>query len=241
MVARPFGDLFRRQIRMKELPLAPGEELRLGAGRSRGVAGADLVGRDRLGTTSGPELQQLHVPVVGDEDVRGFKVPVDQAAPVNSPDRISQLESMSSRRSPDRPFRRLRCRARAFEELANDERLTVLFARFVHANVRVRNERRDPRLVMKPVDRAGAGHLLRSQQLDRDLAIEPQIARRDRSRSRRPGRWAEEVRSVNAHGLNVSAGAGPPVRLYFSAAYSARAATEAEVASADFHICERVS
>ena len=65
-----------------------------------------------------------------------------------------------------------------FEELADDERLAVLFTRFVHrAHVRVRNERRDPRFVMKPVDRAGAGHLLRSQQLDRDLAIEPQVAR----------------------------------------------------------------
>ena len=130
-----------------------------------------------------------------------------------------------------------------FEELANDEWLAVLFARLVHcAHVRVRDERCDPCLVTKPVNRAGAGHLVGSQQLDRDLAIEPQITRPIDLGPAVPADGLEKFVVGNAHGLNVAPDRRPPVRLYFSAAYSARAATSGgKFASAAFHIANSVS
>ena len=95
---------------------------------------------------------------------------------------------------------------------------------------------------MKAVDRAGAGHLLRSQQLDRDLAIEPQVARAiDLGRAVTTDGLKKLVVG-DAHGSNVRAGSGPAVRLYFSAAYSSRAAMSGgKSASADFHIANIAS
>ena len=86
-------DLFRRQIGVKESPASDG-----------GIAGAGvavvvlpltpavrgLFRGDRAGRT---ELQQLHVAVVGDEDVRRFQVRVDEAAAVSGGQRVGELEA----------------------------------------------------------------------------------------------------------------------------------------------------
>jgi len=106
----------------------------------------------------------------------------------------------------------------------------------------VRDERCDPCLVTKPVNRAGAGHLVGPQQLDRDLAIKAEVAGPIDLGSAVAADGLEELVVGNTHGLNMAPGRRPPVRLYFSAAYSARAASNGgKSASAAFHIANSAS
>ena len=65
-----------------------------------------------------------------------------------------------------------------FEQLADEERLPIRFAGVVDgADVRMRDERCDPRFAPEALERARPRHFFRTQQLDRDVALEAQIAR----------------------------------------------------------------
>ena len=65
-----------------------------------------------------------------------------------------------------------------FEQLADKERLPIRFAGVVDgADVRMRDERCDPRFPPEAVERAWPSLFFRTQDLDRDIALEAQIAR----------------------------------------------------------------
>ena len=87
--------------------------------------------------------------VVGDEDVRRLQAAVDEAAAVDGAERIGQLRRRcraADRRAADVPAIMLVERP-PLEQLADQERLAVLLARFVHrADVRMGDQRRDARL-----------------------------------------------------------------------------------------------
>ena len=120
------------------------------------------------------------MPVVGDEHVRRLDVAVHQPAAVHGGDAVDQLDGEVEHAAPPRsgPAGQHLVERPAAEELADQERLAVLLARVVHrADVRMADERRDVRFAAEAVARfRGLGELGR-QQLDRDVAIEPQIAR----------------------------------------------------------------
>ena len=87
---------------------------------------------------------------------------VHEPAPMNSSYRVNQLRSdveqtVPAQGSAGNDF----VEGTPLEELADDEWLAILLAGLVHcADVRVRDERCDPCLVTKSVNRAGAGHFL---------------------------------------------------------------------------------
>ncbi len=65
-----------------------------------------------------------------------------------------------------------------FKQLADEKRLPIVLARIVHgADVRVRHERRQPRLTPEPFDRPRSRRLVLAEELDGDIPIEPQVAR----------------------------------------------------------------
>ena len=103
------------------------------------------------------------------------------------------------------------------------------------------DERRDPCLVTKPVNRAGAGHLVGSQQLDRDLAIEPQIAR---PIDLGPAVPADGLKKFvgNAHDLNVAPDRRPASStLLQRRVFCTGREQRRNFASAAFHIANSVS
>ena len=85
--------------------------------------GWTLVGR--RGGAGGTELEELHVTVGGDEDVRRLEVRVDDAAAVRGDERIGELDpelDHAIRRQRALGFDHLVQRA-PFEQLADEERL----------------------------------------------------------------------------------------------------------------------
>ena len=193
------GDLFRREVGVEELGYRCRRNSRhLHGGRARGAVGAsDRCGR-RRGRPCRAELQQLHVAVGGDEDVRRLQVAVNDAAAMRGAERIGQLHADVEQR--DRPAggrvgnHLVECAS--LEQLADQKRLSVVLAGVVNgADVRVRDERGEARLAVEAIDRAGSGYLLRPQQLDGDFALEPQVACAIDLASRRRGRSAGGARS----------------------------------------------
>ena len=79
-----------------------------------------------------PEVQNLGVPALGDEDVRGLDVTMDDAFGVRSVERIGDLDSDGEQRLQ---IQRTVCRSvlqgAAVEVLHDDERLAVFFANVV--------------------------------------------------------------------------------------------------------------
>ena len=66
----------------------------------------------------------------------------------------------------------------AFEQFADQERLAGFLTRLVdRADVRMADQRREARLAAKELHGARPGDFLGPEQLDGDLAIEPQVAR----------------------------------------------------------------
>ncbi len=99
--------------------------------RDRGGVRVDVWHRrgigHRSGRSGGAELEQLHVPVAGDEDVGRLQVRVDDPAPVRGDQRVGDLQP-----EIDDAFRRRRTVGRqhlvqraSFEQLADEKRLTV--------------------------------------------------------------------------------------------------------------------
>lgn len=103
---------------------------------------------------------------------------MDEPAPMDGAERIGNLRAdfeqpiPRERRAGDQLAERP-----ALEQLADEERSSVLLAGFVHrADVGMRHQRRDPRFAVEPFDRARFRDFSRPQQFDRDLPIESQVA-----------------------------------------------------------------
>ena len=64
-----------------------------------------------------------------------------------------------------------------FEELADEKCLVSFVSRIVHrADVRMRDQRRETCFAAEPIERARARHVFGAEQLDRDFAIEAEVA-----------------------------------------------------------------
>lgn len=141
-------------------------------------AALSLIGRRRRAGRA--ELQQLDVTVVGDEDVGRLEIRVNDAAPVRGDERIGELDAeVDDAIGRQRSFRRDGLVERAPVEQFDDEvGASVLLARIVdRADVRVGDERRDARFPPEALERVGPRHRLGSQELERDVALEAEIAR----------------------------------------------------------------
>ena len=135
------------------------------------AAGADL---RQLGQA---EVQDLRLPALGDEDVRGLDVAVDDALRVRGVEGVCNLD-----REIERDFERQRpvvdpvLQRLAVEELHRDERLALGLVDVVHrADVRVVERRGRARFALEALERTGLARQFVGQELQGDRAIEPHV------------------------------------------------------------------
>ena len=126
-----------------------------------------------------PEIQDLRLPAVADEDVGRLDVAVHDAAAVRRIQRIGDLDAQLHN-----PLRRQRLVFDAvlqrgpFQQLHGDEVLVALAANVVDgANVRVVEGGRGPRFALETLQRLRVPGDLRRQELEGDKAAQARVLR----------------------------------------------------------------
>ena len=159
------------------------------------------------------EVQDLHPAVVGDEDVLGLQVPVDDPLLVRGAEAVDDLERIVDRAargelaSGDDGPQRL-----PFEQLLDDIGRAVVRPDVVdRRDVRVVQEPCGLRLLLEAAQTIGVGGERRRQDLDRDVAPEARVPARGRPRpsprrrSRRRSRTDRVGSRVTAASQRVTA------------------------------------
>jgi hypothetical protein len=144
--------------------------------RLRAVAGVAVEDRLVEHRAREPEVGDARAAVIADQHVVGLEVAVHDAGGVRGGEPFArgavEPEDLVRRA---RPARQPRARGAAGDVLHRDEHAAVDLADLVHDDdVRVRDARQRPRLALDAGERVRGP---RVAELDRDVAIEPQIAR----------------------------------------------------------------
>ena len=172
-VGAPSAHLFGRHV-----PERPEDDAGLGAGRGRGEIGGlgALLLMRQLGEA---EVEDLDAAVVGDEEVFGLEVAVDDAFQVRGREPMGDLQravDCLARREP--PACELRPERLAFEELLDDVGSPLVRADVVdRGDVGVVEDARRLRLLLEAPEAVGVGRERSRQHLDRHFAAEPRILR----------------------------------------------------------------
>ncbi len=166
----------RQPARLLGRHVAGGAEERAGERAGDGGRGGGRLGRAHLGE---PEVEDLEVPVAGQEEVLGLEVAVHDAARVRGGDAAGELQRPAERGRGRRPAGAQPVAQRlAFEQLADQERRALVAAEVVDGeDVGVVERRRGARLALEPLQPLGVPRHLRRQHLDRHLPPQPPVAR----------------------------------------------------------------
>ena len=149
----------------------------LGARFEDGVGPAQALRvRGELGQ---PEVQHLHLPAPGDEDVRRLDVAVQDPVSMRGVEGVGHLHGdVEQGTELEGPAVQSLVERLALEQLHGQVALSGFFVKAVHgADVRVIERGGRARLTPEPLERFGGGCAPRGQDLDGDLAPEPRVLR----------------------------------------------------------------
>ena len=126
-----------------------------------------------------PEIQQLHQPAGGQEDVARGDVPMDDATVVRRSQCIGDLPTdIDHRVERQRPAQQAGLQARALEQFHGDERLRFVVADIENrADVRMVQRRGEPRLALEAPDRIAVAREVVLDDLDGDRSRQPRVLR----------------------------------------------------------------
>ena len=124
------------------------------------------------------EVEDLDVAVLGDEDVLGFQIAMDDPALVSGREALSDLQSpFDGARDADFGGPQTVAQRGAFEQLHDGEHGPVDGADVVDGDeVRMRQRRNDARLLLEARERFGVRRRLRRKHLDGHVAAQARIA-----------------------------------------------------------------
>ncbi len=148
-----------------------------GGGRGREIGGlAPLLGVRQLGEA---EVEDLHPAVVGDEEVLGLQVPVDDPLLVRGGEAVDDLERVVDRLARrERAAREDRAQRLAFEELLDDVGRAVVLADVVDGgDVGVVQDAGGLGLLLEAAQAVGVGGEGGGEDLDRHVAAEARVLR----------------------------------------------------------------
>ena len=138
-----------------------------------------LVCRLRRGFGREAEVEQLDLAVTGDEDVLRLEIAMHDAAIVRGGEAAADLHGViEDRRQRERRRPNARAERLSFEQLDRDVRDPVVAPDIVNReDVGVRQRGNGAGFAVEPLVEVRIGRRVRRQRLDRDLPLQPRIAR----------------------------------------------------------------
>jgi hypothetical protein len=124
-----------------------------------------------------PEIENLGVPAIGHENIRGFDVPVHDSLPVRRIQRVGKLRSdLQQRLDRERLALDAMFQRPAFQKLHRDEGLTFVLIDFMDgADIRVIEGGRGARFPLESLEGLVVSRQRLRQELQRDESTEPGV------------------------------------------------------------------